>query len=304
MSGFTIFALTVVILGLVTVFAGVKVVPQGYMWTVERFGRYTRTLQPGLNLLIPYFDRVGHKISMMETVLDIPEQEIITKDNAMATVDGVVFYQVMDPRKAAYEIFGLDNAIVNLTMTNMRTVMGGMTLDDLLGEREKINAALLEVIDQATEPWGVKIKRIEAKKIDPNRDLVEAMASQMKAEREKRAAILQAEGQKEAEIREAEGRKQAQILEAEGKLEAARREAEAKERLAEAEAAATKVVSEAIKNGDKTAINYFLGQRYVDAVKEMAASPNAKVIYMPLEAANVIGSIGSIRQLFDETKAN
>jgi regulator of protease activity HflC (stomatin/prohibitin superfamily) len=276
---------------------GVRSVPQGQEWTVERFGRYTRTLAPGLNLIVPFVDRIGAKMNVMEQVLDVPQQQVITKDNAMVTVDGVVFYQVLDPAKAAYEVSGLNGAILNLTMTNIRTVMGSMDLDELLSKRDDINARLLTVVDEATTPWGVKVTRIEIKDITPPTDLVDSMARQMKAERDKRASILEAEGQRAAEILRAEGLKQAAILEAEGKREAAFREAEARERLAEAEAKATQMVSDAIAQGDVNAINYFVAQKYVEALAQFATSPNQKTLLLPVEATGVLGSLAGIAEL-------
>lgn len=297
MEGFVLFVLVVVILAVVIVWMGVQSVQQGREYTVERFGRYTRTLRPGLNLIVPVIDAVGAKINMMEQVLDVPSQEIITKDNAMVEVDGVVFFQVIDAAKAAYEVSGLDNAILNLTITNIRTVMGSMDLDELLSKRDEINARLLHVVDDATTPWGVKVTRIEIKDISPPTDLVEAMGRQMKAERVKRANILDAEGFRAAEILRAEGEKQAAVLEAEGRREAAFRDAEARERLAEAEARATTMVSEAIAKGDIHAVNYFVALKYVEALKDMASADNHKIIMMPLEASNVIGSIAGITEL-------
>lgn len=303
MEGFMLFVLVVVILAVVIVWMGVQSVQQGREYTVERFGRYTRTLRPGLNLIVPVIDSVGAKINMMEQVLDVPSQEIITKDNAMVEVDGVVFFQVVDAAKAAYEVSGLDNAILNLTITNIRTVMGSMDLDELLSKRDEINARLLHVVDDATTPWGVKVTRIEIKDISPPTDLVEAMGRQMKAERVKRANILDAEGFRAAEILRAEGEKQAAVLEAEGRREAAFRDAEARERLAEAEARATTMVSEAIAKGDIHAVNYFVALKYVDALKDMASADNHKVIMMPLEASNLIGSIAGITELAKEAFA-
>lgn len=304
MDGFSGFVLFFLALAVVIVLMGVKSVSQGMEFTVERFGRYTRTLRPGLNLIVPVIDKVGARINMMEQVLDVPSQEIITRDNAMVRVDGVVFFQVIDAAKAAYEVSGLDNAILNLTMTNVRTVMGSMDLDELLSKRDDINTRLLGVVDDATTPWGIKVTRIEIKDIEPPADLVEAMGRQMKAEREKRANILDAEGDRQAEILRAEGEKQAAVLEAEGRREAAFRDAEARERLAEAEAKATTMVSEAIAKGDIQAVNYFVAQKYVEALKDMAAADNHKVIMMPLEASSVIGSVAGITELAREAFGN
>ncbi|MGK9236151.1 SPFH/Band 7/PHB domain protein [Inquilinus limosus] len=299
-SPFAIIVLAILALAILIIFMGVKSVPQGREWTVERFGRYTRTLRPGLNLIIPFVDQIGAKLSMMETVLDVPQQEVITKDNAMVTVDGVIFYQVLDAAKAAYEVGNLESAIVNLTMTNIRTVMGSMDLDELLSNRDAINARLMQVVDDATEPWGVKVTRIEIRDITPPRDLVDSMARQMKAERDRRATILEAEGTRQAQILRAEGLKQAAILEAEGRREAAFRDAEARERAAEAEAKATAMVSEAIAAGSVQAINYFVATRYVDSLKAIASAPNQKVLFMPVEASNVIGAIGGIAEIARE----
>ena len=293
-----------IVLGVIIVFMGIKVVPQGYEYTVERFGRFTKVLRPGLNLIVPVFDRIGAKMNVQEQVLDIPSQEVITKDNAMVRVDGVVFFQVLDAAKGAYEVRRLDVAILNLVMTNVRTVMGSMDLDQLLSQRDQINASLLTVVDDATTPWGVKVTRIEIKDIAPPSDLVDAMARQMKAERDKRAAILEAEGHRQSEILRAEGEKQAAILEAEGRREAAYRDAEAREREAEAEAKATQVVSEAIASGNQNAINYFVAQEYIRTMKEFAISPNQKLVFMPLEASSMIGSIGGIGELFREIQGN
>ncbi len=296
-TGLTIFVLVVVVLAVILVLMGVKTVPQGREYTIERFGRYTKTLRPGLNLIVPIVDTVGAKLNMMEQVLDIPSQEIITKDNAMVAVDGVVFFQILDAGKAAYEVSRLELATINLTMTNLRTVMGSMDLDELLSQREQINTRILRVVDEATNPWGVKITRIEIKDISPPRDLVDSMARQMKAERERRAIILEAEGERQSAILRAEGAKQAVVLDAEGKREAAFREAEARERAAEAEATATTRVSEAIAGGDVQAINYFVAQSYVEALGKIASADNEKVILMPLEAASVIGSVAGIAEL-------
>ena len=300
MGGFSTFALVILGLAVVTVIAGVKVIPQGYEWTVERFGRYRITLRPGLNLIIPYMDRIGNKLNMMETVFDIQSQEVITRDNAMVRADGVVFYQILDAAKAAYEVNDLQRAIDNLTMTNIRTVMGGMDLDELLSQRDKINAKLLIVVDAATTPWGVKVTRIEIKDIQPPQDLIDSMARQMKAEREKRAVILDAEGLRQSEILRAEGEKKAVMLEAEGRKEAAFRDAEARERSAEAEAKAIQVVSDAIASGNINAINYFVAQKYVDALQNIGSAPNNKLVLMPLEAAGVIGSVAGIAEIARE----
>jgi regulator of protease activity HflC (stomatin/prohibitin superfamily) len=304
MGGFSTFALVILALAVVTVIAGVKVVPQGYEWTVERFGRYRATLRPGLNLIIPYVDRIGRKLNMMETVFDIESQEVITRDNAMVRADGVVFYQILDAAKAAYEVNDLDRSINNLTMTNIRTVMGSMDLDELLSQRDKINAQLLIVVDAATTPWGVKVTRIEIKDIQPPQDLIDSMARQMKAEREKRAVILDAEGLRQSAILRAEGEKQAVMLDAEGRKEAAFRDAEARERAAQAEAKATTMVSEAIASGNVNAINYFVAQKYVDALKQIGTAPNQKLVLMPLEASGVIGSIAGIAELAKEALGN
>jgi regulator of protease activity HflC (stomatin/prohibitin superfamily) len=298
----TIFVLVVLVLAVILVFMGVKTVPQGREYTVERFGRYVRTLRPGLNLIVPVMDAIGAKLNMMEQVLDVPSQDIITKDNAMVRVDGVVFFQVLNAARAAYEVNDLENATINLTITNLRTVMGSMDLDELLSQREQINTRILHVVDEATNPWGVKITRIEIKDISPPRDLVDAMARQMKAERERRAVILEAEGGRQAEILRAEGSKQAAVLDAEGRREAAFRDAEARERAAEAEAKATTMVSEAIAKGDVQAINYFIAQKYIDALGQIASADNQKVIMMPLEASSVIGSIAGIAELAREAK--
>ncbi|MEA3241991.1 MAG: SPFH domain-containing protein [Pseudomonadota bacterium] len=303
MFGFQEFVILILVLAVVLVAMGVKSVEQGTEYTVERFGRYTRTLRPGLNLITPIIDRIGSKLNMMERVMDVPSQEVITRDNAMVTVDGIVFFQVLDAAKAAYEVNQLEVAILNLTMTNIRTVMGSMDLDELLSQRDTINAQLLTVVDDATTPWGVKVTRIEIKDITPPRDLVDSMARQMKAEREKRANILEAEGVRASEILRAEGEKQATILDAEGKRQAAFLEAEAREREAEAEAKATHMVSQAIAKGDLNAINYFVASKYVDALQSIAMSPNEKLVLMPLEAANVIGALGGITELTKQALA-
>ena len=294
------FVLVLVVLAVITVVAGIKVVQQGFEFTVERFGRYTRTLRPGLHVIVPVIDRIGARLNMMEQVMDIPSQDVITRDNAMVQVDGVVFYQILDAVRAAYEVRQLDLALINLSMTNLRTVMGSMDLDELLSQRDRINNQLLTVIDGATNPWGVKITRVEIKDISPPQELVAAMARQMKAERDKRAIILDAEGQRQAEVLKAEGAKQAAILEAEGRREAAFRDAEAREREAQAEARATEDVSRAIREGDTQAINYFVAQRYVAALQAVASAPNGKLVLMPLEAAGVIGSIAGIAELARE----
>jgi regulator of protease activity HflC (stomatin/prohibitin superfamily) len=293
-------ALVLLLAGVIVLFKTVRMVPQGYEWTVERFGRYTHTLDPGLHFLIPIIYGVGRKINMMEQVLDVPSQDVITKDNAVVKVDGVVFFQVLDAAKAAYEVANLEVAMIALVQTNIRTVIGSMDLDESLSQRETINAQLLNVVDQATNPWGVKVTRIEIRDIQPPRDLVDSMARQMKAEREKRAQILEAEGSRQSEILRAEGEKQAAVLEAEGRKEAAFRDAEARERLAEAEAKATTMVSDAIAQGNVQAINYFVAQKYVEAFKELATAPNQKFVLMPMEASGVIGSIAGIAELARE----
>ncbi len=300
MMGFDVFVIGFLSFAIVIVVMGVKKVSQGMEYTVERFGRYTRSLHPGLNFIVPVFDAVGHKVNMMERVMDVPSQEVITKDNAMVKVDGVVFFQAIDSAKASYEVNNLEHAILNLTMTNIRTVMGSMDLDELLSKRDEINTQLLNVVDEATTPWGVKVTRIEIKDIAPPMDLVDAMARQMKAEREKRANILEAEGERQSEILRAEGEKQSVILKAEGDREAAFREAEARERLAEAEAKATLMVSQAIEKGDINAINYFVATKYVDALKEIGSAENQKLVFMPLEATGLISALGGIGELAKE----
>jgi len=295
---------TLIVLGvlfILVLIAGVKTVPQGYNYTIERFGRYTRTMKPGLSLIVPFVDGIGRKMNMMEQVLEVPQQEVITKDNASVTANAVTFYQILDAAAAAYEVANLQNAVLNLTMTNIRTVMGSMDLDELLSHRDEINVRLLRVVDAAVSPWGIKITRIEIKDIDPPKDLVESMGRQMKAEREKRATILEAEGRRQSAILNAEGLKQAQVLEAEGRREAAFRDAEARERSAEAEAKATQVVSEAIASGNVQAINYFVANNYIKALESLAKSPNQKVLMLPVEAASVIGAIGGIAEIAKET---
>ena len=302
-GAFSAFVIAILLLAVVLIFMGVKTVPQGWEYTVERFGRYTVSLRPGLHIIVPIVDRIGTRMNMMESVLDVPQQEVITKDNAMITANGVVFFLVLDAAKAAYEVSDLEQAMLNLATTNLRTVMGSMDLDELLSKRDQINAALLKVIDAATNPWGVKVTRVEIKDIEPPRDIVEAMARQMKAEREKRAVILDAEGVRQAAILKAEGEKQAAILEAEGRREAAFRDAEAREREADAEAQATAVVSEAISKGNIQAINYFVAQKYIDALKEFANGTSQKIVFMPLEASAVIGALGGIGELAREAFA-
>ena len=287
----------IVVVAVIILYKLVRIVPQGYEWTVERWGKYTHTLDPGFHLLIPVMQNVGRKINMMEQVLDVPSQDVITKDNAVVKVDGVVFYQVLDAAKAAYEVATLEIAIINLIMTNIRTVLGGLDLDESLSKRDEINAKLLRVIDEATHPWGLKVTRIELKDIQPPRDLVDSMARQMKAEREKRANILDAEGFRQAAILKAEGEKQSVILAAEGEKEAAFRQAEARERLAAAEAKATDLVSAAIASGNINALNYFVANNYVEALKAMANSPNQKMLLLPIEATGIIGAMAGIAEL-------
>ena len=293
------FAVVFVVLALVFVSSTVTIVPQGRQFTVERFGRFTNSLQPGIHFIVPLIDRVGRKISMMESVLDVPRQEVITRDNAMVSCDAVVFTQVYDPAKAAYEVENLQLAIINLAMTNLRTVIGSLELDEVLSQRDEINARLLATIDAATTPWGVKVVRIEIKDLTPPANLTESMARQMKAERDRRADITEAEGSRQAAILRAEGLKQATILEAEARKEAAFRDAEARERSAEAEAKATKMVSDAIAQGDVSAINYFLAQRYIEAFAQLASSPQQRTVIVPTEMAGIAGALEGIKVLTD-----
>lgn len=298
---FAILAISITVTAAICIFFGVKRVPQGYEYTVERFGKFTHCITPGLNIIIPVIDAVGHKINMMERVMDVEPQDIISSDNAMVMVDAVCFFQIVKPERAAYEVLNLDLAITNLITTNVRTVLGEMELDSMLGERDKINTKLLKTIGGATSPWGVKVTRIEIKKIEPPREMVNAMARQMKAEREKRAKILEAEGDKESAIRRAEGRKQAVVLEAEANKEATFQAAEARERQAQAEANAIKSVEDgASTNSD--AIRYFVAKEYISAFGRLAASRNSKVIMMPADAAGMMGAVGGITELLNDSK--
>ena len=296
-DGYLIFLAVLVLAVVVTLYFGVKTVPQGMQWTVERFGRYQTTLSPGLNLIVPFIDLIGRKINVQESVLEIPSQPVITKDNASVIVDGVVFFQILDAARAAYQVQNLELAIINITMTNIRTAIGALDLDETLSKRDEINHRLLQVLDAATHPWGTKITRVELKDIRPPEDVVASMAKQLTAEREKRAAVLQAEGIKQSEILKAEGEKQSNILAAEGRLAAANKDAEARERLAEAEAAATKAVSQAVESGNVQALNYFIAQKYVEAMSQIGRSTNSKLVLMPLETSGLVGTIAGIAEI-------
>ena len=292
-----IFLIALLVLTIAVIIAGVKTVPQGYQWTVERFGRYRTTLMPGFNLIIPFIDSIGHKVNVQETVFEIPSQSVITKDNASVTVDGIVFYQVLQAARAAYEVQDLRAAVTNMAMTNIRTAIGALDLDETLSKRDEINDRLLHVLDSATQSWGTKITRVELKDISPPDNVVASMAMQLTAEREKRAAILAAEGVKQAAILKAEGEKQSQILAAEGRLAAANRDAEARERLAAAEAEATRSVSKAVQEGNVQALNYFVAQKYVEALGQIGNSPNVKLLLMPMEMSSVVGAVAGIAEL-------
>ena len=304
LTGFGVFAGAFVFFIFLTLMMGVRQVPQGYAYTVERFGKYYKTLTPGLGVIVPYIDRIGRRVNVMEQVLDVPSQEVITKDNATVTVDGVAFFQVLDPAAASYEVANMQLALLNLVMTNIRTVMGSMDLDQLLSHRDEINVRLLNVVDSAAQPWGIKTNRIEIKDIVPPKDLIDSMGRQMKAEREKRASVLEAEGARQAEILRAEGRKQALVLDAEGRKEAAFRDAEARERQAQAEAAATKMVSDAIADGDIAALNYFIAEKYVRAIDTLARSPNQKTFLMPMDMAGIAGTLAGITELARSASAS
>ncbi len=297
LTGGTIVLVVLLILAAVTAMQGIRTVPQGEVWTVERFGAYTRLLQPGLNFVIPYVDRIGRKLNVQEIVLDIPEQAVITQDNASVSADGVVYYRIMDPRRAAYEVQDLEGALSSLAMTNIRAVIGEMDLDATLAGRERINSSLLRILDGATESWGVKVNRVEIRKIEPPENLVRAMNMQMTAERERRAQVARAEGEREAEVRRAEGQKSAQVLEAEGRLEAAKRDAEARERLAEAEANATRMVAEASAGAGTDALRYFIADKYVKAFEAMAGNPSSRLVIVPMEASALAGGITQAMEL-------
>lgn len=303
MDNFFLFTAVLVLAVFLTLYFAVKTVPQGSQWTVERFGRYHKSLYPGLNLIIPFIDLIGRRINVQESVLEIPSQPVITKDNASVIVDGVVFFQILDAAKAAYEVQNLEQAIVNISMTNIRTAIGALDLDETLSKRDEINHRLLQVLDAATHPWGTKITRVELKDIRPPEDVVASMAKQLTAEREKRAAVLQAEGIKQSEILKAEGEKQSQILAAEGRLVAATKDAEARERLASAEAMATKVVSEAVEGGNVQALNYFIAQKYVEAVQAIGQSPNSKLVLMPMETSGLVNTIAGIAEIAKDSLA-